>query len=178
MTKVNFMELAKYRQAFQMKICSEDNRPGVKQFYRNTIFIAISEDNKMSVSLTPHVLDGAHKCLIIHKLDVHRNGYTGINVHTVYEFEFINEFGEVTDGNIDDEYRFSQTQNCIVLYKRNKKTFSSEEHCGYITIFTLRDNIRAIKFLWELYLNLKNVTDDEERKKIKESFKAEMERLT
>lgn len=93
---VNFLNIAKYCKEEKEQEC---RKSGYKINY-SILYIAIYDDESISVSLTPHKLNSAKRCILIHKWDeiAVTNGYAH------YLIQSINSKGEVEGGNIDEEY--------------------------------------------------------------------------
>ena len=58
---IDFVELGTYCQTEYRKTLNQ-----LKDKYRKTLFVAIKDDNSISVSTTPHILSNASKCIMIH----------------------------------------------------------------------------------------------------------------
>ena len=93
---VNFIEIAKYCKEEKEQEC---RKSGYKNNY-SMLYIAIHDDERISVSQTPHMLKSATRCILIHRWDeiAVTNGYAH------YFIQSINSKGEVGGGNIDEEY--------------------------------------------------------------------------
>jgi len=96
---VNFLEIAKFcKDEFEQKCAKSSHMSGYSLLY-----VALFEDGQMRISKTPHILSGATKCYLIHK-------WSQLAVscwYETYNVQSINEFGEVNEGEFDDEYSFS-----------------------------------------------------------------------
>ena len=55
---IDFVELGTYCQTEYRKTLDS-----LKDKYRKTLFVAIMDDNSISVSATPHILSNAKKCI-------------------------------------------------------------------------------------------------------------------
>ena len=155
--KIDFVELGIY---CQTRYKESHNSQTTK--YIKTWFIAINEDNNIFTSTTPHILSNAVKCILIHE----RSSLAVSNWYEWYEVEFINEYGEVFENRIDDEFELS------IYYGKN---FADQ-------VMKLCDNHRQyyacrapwgenIKKVWQLYCRLKETKSESERYLISSMFK-------
>lgn len=145
---VNFVELATYcRTEFRESLDSE------KDEYCQTLFVAIKDDNSISISVTPHILSNASKCIMIHQ-------YLSLAVKYMYpelKVQFINENGEVLVDRLDDEFELhgyksyiSSNELVLNLYAGDRLIYSCET--------PLKKN--SIQSLWDLYVRLKQTATD------------------
>lgn len=156
--KIDFVDLAKYCQTEYKE--SINRNKGEK--YDKTLFVAIREDDTISVSSTPHILSDANKCILIHgKWEVAIK-----NWYLWYCVQFINESGEVLTNRIDDEFEMEISpiggwaNQCLCLSADNRIYYSCSAPWE-----------NSIKSVWELYLRLKKADTEYERKLISSLFK-------
>lgn len=149
MGKVDFIKLATY--------CAKrfkESHDGFGKEYHHTHYIAILEDDQVLCSTTPHLLERAKQCVLLHE------GTTS-NWEFHYIIETINEEGEVLNGELG---------NNLSLY------VDSIIKSAYPTIYLKRgdlvlyhcekpwnDNFRK---LWALYSKIKDVKLETEIKLI------------
>lgn len=68
-------------------------------FYKETLFVAISEDDKVSCAYDSKILDGANKCFLIHR----RSAIAITNWNSWYKIEFINQNGINNGGILEND---------------------------------------------------------------------------
>lgn len=79
----------------------KDSLDTERERYLQTLYVAISESNKVYCSTTPHILNRADKCILIHS----RKALAQTNWYTWYKLDYINEEGLVTEGIIEEGFR-------------------------------------------------------------------------
>ncbi|MDD3667637.1 MAG: hypothetical protein PHY75_02660 [Bacteroidales bacterium] len=100
MEGIKLIEMAKYCQE-KYKADFSDSK---KSKYVNTLFAAIYADNSIKCSYTPHILQNATKCILIHK--------KLSNWYSWYHVEYIDSDGAVLEGNLGNGYRLSIAACC------------------------------------------------------------------
>ena len=75
------------------------------QKYVKTIYVSISDNNEVRCSTTPHILNNAYKCILIHV----RSELAFTNWYTWYKVEYIDKEGCVTDGTLGNGFRLTST---------------------------------------------------------------------
>lgn len=76
---------------------------GSKENYVNTLYVAISENDKVSCSYEPSVLSNAYQCILIHC----RSSLAVTNYYRWYKAEFINYKGQNLGGIIGNDCHFN-----------------------------------------------------------------------
>ena len=154
---IDFVELGTYCQTEYRKTLNH-----LTDKYRKTLFVAIKDDNSISVSATPHILSNASKCIMIHE----RLSLAISNWYSWYVVQFINENGEVFVNRIDNDFEL-HTVSCggydsqwLELCADNRTYYSCKAHWK-------EDDIKSI---WELYVKLKQATTKCERNLIASLF--------
>ena len=146
--KVDIKEVAQYcKNEYQQKCEKSDYMCGYLIYY-----VAISSDGKMRISQTPHILDGADECYLIHKW----SQLASTCWYETYDIQRINVDGEVREGVFDDEYSFSiraarfNTPE-MISFKRN----GQELYCGSLWSRGAYVLTRRLEYVWELYKKCK-----------------------
>ena len=105
----NFRELSNY--------CIERYKESLNseyQKYIKTLYVSISDENEVRCSTTPHVLNNACRCILIHL----RSELAFTNWYTWYKVEYINKEGCVTDGKLGNGFRLSSDYRGNYLNQR------------------------------------------------------------
>lgn len=150
---IDFVELGTYCQTEYKKTLDSQ-----KDKYQKTLFVAIKDDNSISISATPHILSDASKCILIHE----RLSKAITNWYSWYVIQFINENGEVLVNRLDDEFELytvscgSYADQWLELCSDHKVEFSCKVPCK-------KNDIQSI---WNLYIRLKNAETKRERELI------------
>ena len=155
---IDFVELGTYCQTEYRKTLDS-----LKDKYRKTLFVAIMDDNSISVSATPHILSNAKKCILIHE----RLSLAISNCYSWYVVQFINENGEVLVGRLDNDFEL-----CTVAcggYDNQWLELRADHRTYYSCKAPWKEN--DIKSIWDLYVRLKQATTECERNLIASLFK-------
>ena len=155
---IDFVELGTYCQTEYRKTLDS-----LKDKYRKTLFVAIMDDNSISVSATPHILSNAKKCILIHE----RLSLAISNWYSWYVVQFINENGEVLVGRLDNDFEL-----CTVAcggYDNQWLELRADHRTYYSCKAPWKEN--DIKSSWDLYVRLKQATTECERNLIASLFK-------
>ena len=155
---IDFVELGTYCQTEYRKTLDS-----LKDKYRKTLFVAIMDDNSISVSATPHILSNAKKCILIHE----RLSLAISNWYSWYVVQFINENGEVLVGRLDNDFEL-----CTVAcggYDNQWLDLRADHRTYYSCKAPWKEN--DIKSIWDLYVRLKQATTECERNLIASLFK-------
>lgn len=150
---INYVEIGTYCQEKYKE--SFNGEKWIK--YSNTWFVAIDKDDNVNVSITPHILEDATKCILIHEYT--ESGYKWYNI------EFINEKGEVLKNRIDDE--FTLYVNYIKSWNNQVMHLKADNNIYYQCKAPWD---KSIKKVWQLYCNLKEVKAKKERELISSLF--------
>lgn len=140
---MNFIELAKY--------CQEnfkDEHKSQEDLYVGTIFVAILKD-KVLTSRTPHILQDAEKCILIH--EYRKLAYT--RTYSWYTIETIDMNGCVLRNRIDDEFelkvlacgQFSNQCMELVADRRVYISYRIPFESNIVKILKLYHNIKDLK---------------------------------
>ena len=155
---IDFVELGTYCQTEYRKTLDS-----LKDKYRKTLFVAIMDDNSISVSATPHILSNAKKCILIHE----RLSLAISNWYSWYVVQFINENGEVLVARLDNDFEL-----CTVAcggYDNQWLELCADHRTYYSCKAPWKEN--DIKSIWDLYVRLKQATTECERNLIASLFK-------
>lgn len=96
MSKPNFVDIAESCvKSYINYVNAEDKKVATTLRYKETLFVAIYEDNHVLCSTQPNILENAHKCILIHSETEKIS-----NTFTWYKVECIDEKGCVTTGNL------------------------------------------------------------------------------
>ena len=154
---IDFVELGTYCQTEYRKTLDS-----LKDKYRKTLFVAIMDDNSISVSATPHILSNAKKCILIHE----RLSLAISNWYSWYVVQFINENGEVLVNRIDNDFEL-RTVSCGGYDNQ-----WLELRADHRTYYSCKSpwNEDDIKSIWDLYVKLKQATTKCERNLIASLF--------
>ena len=155
---IDFVELGTYCQTEYRKTLDS-----LKDKYRKTLFVAIKDDNSISLSATPRILSNASKCIMIHE----RLSLAISNWYSWYVVQFINENGEVLVGRLDNDFEL-----CTVAcggYDNQWLELRADHRTYYSCKAPWKEN--DIKSIWDLYVRLKQATTECERNLIASLFK-------
>lgn len=150
---VNFLEIAKFcKDEFEQKSAKSQQMSDYSLLY----YVGIFEDGQMKISKTPHILSGATKCYLIHN-------WSQLKVscwYDTYNVQSINEFGEVNEGDFDDEYSFSisaasfNVSPRVYLKRRGVALYSAKLWGSEISSDAVL--ARELNYIWSLYKKCKN----------------------
>ena len=150
MEQIDFIELAEYCVKKAKEVPSY-----VIKHYEKTLYVSISEDNNVKCSTTPHVLQDAYQCILMHEYSD-----TPIsNIYYWYEIDYINSEGCVQASDLGEGFS---------LISSRRKDYSPFITLGYQGKH-LYSNL-DIKKVWELYTKIKEVSSESERKLIVELY--------
>lgn len=148
MDNINFVELADF--------CVnryKENHSGKTNVYDRTLYVSITEDNRVLCSYTPHILRNAYKCILVHQ----RSEKAVTNWYAWYTVEYIDEKGCVHGTKLENGFELYVTwldkwSNMYMgLYYENNSLYTCyspwEEHLPKI---------------WELYTRVKDVKSKKE----------------
>lgn len=144
MEKVNFVEIAEYcREQSKKKHAVPQDK------YDSTLFVSISEENKVFCSNAPHLLSEAKQCILIHAYVF----TPGSKAYTFYDIEYIDENGCVNQSRLDCNFRLYITfrdhwVNQIMYLRSN-----DEKTTFYSCTGPWQDKIEIV---WNLYLRIRN----------------------
>ena len=155
---IDFVELGTYCQTEYRKTLDS-----LKDKYRKTLFVAIMDDNSISVSSTPHILSNAKKCILIHE----RLSLAISNWYSWYVVQFINENGEVLVVRLDNDFELF-TVACGG-YDNQWLELRADHRTYYSCKAPWKEN--DIKSIWDLYVRLKQATTECELNLIASLFK-------
>lgn len=155
---VDFITLGTYCQTEYRKTL---NPP--KDKYVKTLFVAIKDDNSISVSATPHILSNASKCIMIHE----RLSLAFTNWYSWYVVQFINENGEVLVERLDNDFELFTVASGG--YANQLLELRADDRIYYSCKAPWKGD--DIKSIWDLYVRLKQATTEYERNLIASLFK-------
>lgn len=164
---IDFVELGTYCQTEYRK--SLDSQ---KEEYRKTLFVAIKDDNNISISTTPHILSYASKCILIHEC----SSLAVTNWYTWYLVQFINEKGEVLVNRIDQEFKLLIAACGGYANQRLGLSADGIEYLSYPVPWEASWE-KCIKTMWNLYVRLKQAKTKSERELISALFRKDQKIL-
>ena len=152
MSNINFLEIATYCvDRFKNSLVNQNRQ------YVKTLFFAINEKNEILCSSSPHVLQYASQCILIHVES--RKGQT--IWHSFFQLEYIDVNGCVRDSNLDDGFTLNiswsgnwDKQRLYLDY--NGTTMYSNQGPWEV----------QIPIAWNLYQNLMQAKTETERRLI------------
>lgn len=156
MEGTELMELATYCQ----NRFREEHRV-TNERYVGTLFVAISKENEVTTSTTPHILKNAEQCILIHEWSA--LAYT--NWYSWYCVEYINKEGCAYTKRFDDDFTIhtvvsgSYSNQVLRLCYNDKELYSCQPPWE-----------RQIAKIWKLYLKLKEIESSKEKKLVAELF--------
>ncbi len=128
------------------------------QKYVETLYVSISDDDEVRCSTTPHILNNAYRCILIHV----RSELAVSNWYAWYKLEYIDENGSVSDGKLGNGFRLvsyygqsyrDQKLNLVRDFDINNTTL--------IYSFTAPFEEKMQK-VWDLYRRVKNAKSQAE----------------
>lgn len=149
MENSKIVEIAEWcRAQMQNKVDTSEGMSSYRVFYA-----AITDDDSILVSNTPHILDGAKKCILVHEW----SQLACTCSYATYRVQIINESGEVHEGLLDEKYsigvysaRFNEMPEIYLRYQGKDIYRRSKWHNGVgMSIEEL------IKIVCKLYIQCK-----------------------
>ena len=146
--KVDIREIAQYcKNEYQQNCEKADNK-----CHYSIHYAAISKDGKMRVSRTPHILEGAQECFLIHSWDQKAE----TRWYRTYDVQRVNVDGEVGGGDFDDEYSFSISEARfstpeMISFRRN----GQELYCESLLAWGNCILANRLEYVWDLYKKCK-----------------------
>lgn len=156
MEGIELLELATY---CQNRFREEHNVKNER--YVGTLFVAISKEDEVTTSTTPHILRNAEQCILIHEWSA--LAYT--NWYSWYCVEYINKEGCVYTKRFDNEFTIQTVasgsySNQVLQLNYNGRVFYSCQLPWE----------RQIAKIWKLYLKLKEIESSKEKELVAELF--------
>lgn len=157
MCNPNFIELASY--------CVNRHKNSLNQEYQHyidTLFVAISHDNTVKCSTTPHILQNAELCLLVH----HITERAISNWYSWYKVENIDKEGCVYAGTLEKGFSLvvkawnGYANQMMSLYYGDKHLYWCKAPWEL-----------HIPKIWELYSKLVTVESSKEKELIAELFR-------
>ena len=157
MDRIDFIELAQYC----VSVFKEEHNSSSNHYVR-TLYASISEDNQVKCSITPHVLEMASKCILVHE----HSELAVSNFYRWYKVQYIDENGCVFDGNLGGGYTlkvypYGSYSNMWMGFRLNNTELYSCEP-------PFEDKMAKI---WALYLKLKDIKSEKEVKLLADLFR-------
>lgn len=157
MEKIDFIKLAEYcRDEFK----EQHNKQ--TDYYVGTLYVSINNDN-VSTSQTPHILENAQKCILIHT----HSALAVSNYYYWYKVECIDSTGCVTAGYLDEEFRLGIA--CFGSYNNQGISLRDEVQEYYWN--NSGNWAQEIVKIWKLYSKLRETKTGSERELIANLFK-------
>jgi predicted CopG family antitoxin len=146
----SFKEIAKFCVNRYKDSFDTDNKDNV---YVDTLYVSIDKDNNLICSTTPHVLNEANECLLIHR----RSALAVTNSYYWYKIEYIDEDGAVTDGVLKNG--FSLWTGASGSFSNQIIQLQDEKRVLYNCFTPFETNLQH---LWDAYCRLKKAKSDAE----------------
>ena len=152
--------------AFRRSEQNKEKYSHSSEYYKDTTYIAIQEDNHVVCSIDPIVLENAKQCILVHR----RSKLAETNYYDWFDVEYIDEYGEVYEESIDKEFR---------LYVRHHESYRNQvlhlasdgidyRCCPFWNnTASIRDSFQSV---WNLYNELKKAACTKERATIVRLF--------
>jgi hypothetical protein len=153
MSMVDFKDLSKF--------CInryKDSLDKEYQRYIDTLYVAISEDNEVLCSTTPHVLSNAYRCFLIHR----RSELAVSNWYTWYKVEYIDASGCVTDGILGKGFRLTSTYSGNYLDQRLNLLHDTDINNSQLIFSFSVPFEKKMQKVWDLYLRVKKANSQAE----------------
>lgn len=146
----SFKDIAKfcvnrYKESFDV-----DNTDNV---YVDTLYVSIDNYNNLACSTTPHVLNEACECLLIHR----RRALAVTNSYYWYKIEYIDEEGAVTDGIL--KKGFSLWTGAGGSFSNQIIQLQYQQRILYTCFCPFETNLQH---LWDAYCRFKKAKSDAE----------------
>ena len=145
----SFKDIAKYCIERYQNSLNKDS-----ESYIGTLYVSVDEDNDVECSTTPHILNKARKCILIHS----RKALAVTNWYTWYKVEYIDEEGGVSDGLLGNgfrlysDYRGAYADQRLFLYHNDLEIYSCPA--------PFDDKMQKV---WNVYLKAKKMISQEAR---------------
>lgn len=156
MSNVDIYEIANYcLEQYKNSVANRSDK------YEGTEFFAITEDDQVLYSSTPHILKNAVQCILVHKYYYKYSQFW--NPH--YSIEYIDEMGRANGGIFGEGHR---------LYVDSEKRPSLKMKFAFendVLYECYVQNRVQVPFIWELFNRVKHVETLSEKKLITELFK-------
>ena len=158
--KIDFVKLATYCQNRY-----KDSLVSPKEKYIMTLFVSIKNDTEIKKSTTPHILENADSCILIHQ----RSELAYQNWYVWYYVEYINAEGAVFNNNFGDDLTVSviangPTDNQCMTISDKKNTYCR---------IKWGPKEYPIEKIWYLYCSLRRVSSPSRRMLIANLFEKE-----
>lgn len=138
--------------------------------YNGTTYVAIQDGERVLCSIDHSVLENAKQCFLLHKNTNVQYYYGGYKEYFInYTLEYINEYGEISNGNLDDGLCVSVSViDGEWLYLKCSSGVIYQCKMSFINTASIRDGFQSI---WNLYNELKKVETPKEMAIIVELYK-------
>ena len=157
MDKVDFIEIANY---CVNRYKESHNNP--ENIYVDTLYAAITKDNQVLTSSTPHILRNANKCILIHQ----RSKLALSNWYSWYKIEYINEEGCVFDIELGNGFTLD-----IMAWGSYANQVMSLDYEGEHIYWCKRPWTDKLPKVWEMYTKVKDLKTKGEIALIAELFR-------
>ncbi len=158
MEKIDFVEIATYC-VNQFKAAHNSDNDS----YEGTLYVAVSEDDQVKCSRTPHVLKETNRCLLVHE----HSALAYTNYYRWYKIQYIDENGCVTDERLENGYDLDITYSGTYSNKWLRLTHNGVELYS-CKPFPVEEKIAKV---WELYQKVKSIENEKEIKLVANLFK-------
>ena len=147
---VDFIEISEYCINRYKETIASDN-----DSYTGTTFVAITSDDEVLCSTTPHILNKAKKCILIHS----KSALAISNCYIWYSIEFIGTNGEVTNGLLGDGFKIYS--NWEGVWSNRLLYLAYNDLTLYSCHAPFDDKMQKV---WDVYLRAKKVKSQAELK--------------
>ena len=146
----SFKDIAKFCVNRYKESFDADNTDNV---YVDTLYVSIDNYNNLACSTTPHVLNEACECLLIHR----RRALAVTNSYYWYKIEYIDEEGAVTDGIL--KKGFSLWTGAGGSFSNQIIQLQYQQRILYTCFCPFETNLQH---LWDAYCRFKKAKSDAE----------------
>jgi len=146
----SFKDIAKFCVNRYKESFDADNTDNV---YVDTLYVSIDNYNNLTCSTTPHVLNEACECLLIHR----RRALAVTNSYYWYKIEYIDEEGAVTDGIL--KKGFSLWTGAGGSFSNQIIQLQYQQRILYTCFCPFETNLQH---LWDAYCRFKKAKSDAE----------------
>lgn len=157
MSNVDIYEIANYCiEQYKNSLSHTTNK------YEGTEFFAITEDNQVLYSTTPHILKNAVQAIMVHKYLYQYFQYWNPN----YDIEYIDEMGRANKSGFGDGHGFYVIKDSYPLILHVRLSYDNQ------VLYECSNNFKKyVPMIWELYTRVKEEETVKEKMLIAELYK-------
>ena len=127
--------------------------------YKDTTYVAIQEDNHVSCSIYPIVLENAKHCFLVHR----RSELAERRYYDWFDVEYINEYGEVYEESIDKDFNLFVRHLESYRYQVLHLTSGGVDYKCWPSWGNTASIQYCFQSVWNLYNELKKTETRKER---------------